>query len=254
MKQIGYYGYRITNLLNGKIYIGIHKLRSIYIPKLGDNKFPDKYFGGGTALKRSINKHGIENFQLEILYKATCIEELSNWEKEIVTEEFIKRQDTYNLKTGGEFGGAFCEESIKKLKHSLSLLDRTGINNAMYGKQHTEEAKQIMKDARNKNHNDPNSKYHTQEYRDKISEANTGSGNGMYGKKHKQSTKDKMSKKAKNRTVEHQSKLNESYKYRPKQIVSEEKKKLMSKYHRAGGNPAAISLQDTQTNIIYGCI
>jgi hypothetical protein len=90
-KSMYYYLYKITNLLNNKFYIGIHSTENL----------EDGYFGSGRALKQAISKHGKHNFKKEILEYFNSYEEVSAREKEIVNEEFVKSQKTYNLNIGG---------------------------------------------------------------------------------------------------------------------------------------------------------
>jgi len=91
-----YYVYQITNLINGKIYIGKHK----------SSKHPadNGYYGSGKQITAAIKKYGIENFKKEVLHFCSSMEEMSDKEAEIVTEDFVKRKDTYNMHKGGPGG------------------------------------------------------------------------------------------------------------------------------------------------------
>lgn len=83
--------YRITNNINGKIYVGAHAT-------LDEN---DGYMGSGVNIVKSIKKYGIKNFSKEILYVFDNSVEMYAKEAEIVTEEFVLRIDTYNAALGG---------------------------------------------------------------------------------------------------------------------------------------------------------
>jgi hypothetical protein len=89
-----YYLYEIRNNINDKIYIGVHKTKSL----------EDGYMGSGLIINKSIAKHGIENFTKTILEYFETSEEMYAREKEIVDDEFLIREDVYNLRRGG-FGG-----------------------------------------------------------------------------------------------------------------------------------------------------
>ncbi len=86
--------YKITNNINNKIYVGSHKTK---------NK-DDGYMGSGKYLNYAINKYGIENFTKEILFVFDNAKEMYDKKAEIVDDNFLAEENTYNLKRGG-FGG-----------------------------------------------------------------------------------------------------------------------------------------------------
>lgn len=83
--------YKITNLIDNKIYIGAH----------ATYKVNDKYMGSSLSLKRDIKKYGRKSFVKEILFVYDTKEEMMSKEREIVSKEFCMREDTYNLVLGG---------------------------------------------------------------------------------------------------------------------------------------------------------
>jgi len=85
------YLYKLTNKINGKIYIGVHRTDNI----------DDGYMGSGVLLKRSQKKYGIENFEKIILQYFDTYQEALDRERELVTEEFINDDGNYNIREGG---------------------------------------------------------------------------------------------------------------------------------------------------------
>ena len=89
-----YYLYEIRNNLNGKIYVGVHKTESL----------DDGYMGSGKVIRSSIEKNGLHNFTKTVLEEFGTAEEMYAREAEIVNEEFLAREDVYNLRRGGNGG------------------------------------------------------------------------------------------------------------------------------------------------------
>lgn len=86
------YIYKITNLVNGKVYIGQHKDYS---------KIVDNYLGSGSIIKSAIKKYGKENFEKKIL--EYCTNDNVN-DREIY---WIKKYNSlvpngYNITKGGD--------------------------------------------------------------------------------------------------------------------------------------------------------
>lgn len=101
MNKKYYLVYKTTNLVNGKIYIGKHETDNL----------DDGYLGSGILIRRAIEKYGKENFKREILFECSTREEMNAKEAELVNEEFLKRDDIYNLKQGGEGGWDYLNNS-----------------------------------------------------------------------------------------------------------------------------------------------
>ena len=104
--------YQVTNNLNGKIYVGVHKTKSL----------DDGYMGSGKVINAAIAKYGVENFTRVILEQFENSTAMFAREKEVVTEEFLARPDTYNLRRGG-FGGF---DHINKLPYMVDVRRENG--------------------------------------------------------------------------------------------------------------------------------
>lgn len=76
----------------------------IYIGKHQTEDLNDGYMGSGLRIVRAIKKYGIENFEKTILFECKSLEEMNAKEAEIVNEDFIARDDVYNIKVGGDGG------------------------------------------------------------------------------------------------------------------------------------------------------
>lgn len=83
--------YKITNIINNHIYIGVH---STY-------KINDSYMGSGTNVVKAIKEEGRNNFKKDVLYIYDNEQEALDKEVELVNEDFIARTDTYNTILGG---------------------------------------------------------------------------------------------------------------------------------------------------------
>ena len=125
--------YRITNTINEKIYLGKHQTKNIN----------DYYFGSGIALKNAIKKHGKKHFIKEILHVFDNEEDMNAKERELITEEFVSRTDTYNLGVGGEGGPHF-----KGLTHSKATKEK--ISKMAKRRTHSKETKEKISNANRK--------------------------------------------------------------------------------------------------------
>jgi len=94
---IYYIIYRVTNLINNKYYIGMHRT----------NDLKNGYMGSGKLIRAAIKKYGIENFKKEVLHHFDNEEEMKNKEKELVVLE----EQSYNLCPGGKGGFGYINKN-----------------------------------------------------------------------------------------------------------------------------------------------
>ena len=114
--------YKITNLINNKIYIG------------KDTTSDPNYFGSGLLIKRAISKYGINNFIKEVIDETDDYLELSKKEIYWISEyDSTKRDIGYNISTGGDGGDTLSNHpELNLIKEKISK------NNPKTGKTYEE--------------------------------------------------------------------------------------------------------------------
>lgn len=134
--------YKTTNLINKKIYIGVHAQK---------NSDFDGYLGSGTKIVNSYKKYGKENFIRETLYEVDN-EELAYFiEEMLVTPEFIDKEYTYNIIPGGT-GNPVNLNSIESIRKRTKTYIERGLANCKH--MMTSEALDKAKDTRKLNGTD----------------------------------------------------------------------------------------------------
>ena len=150
--------YIITNLVNGKCYIGQAKCYTIRGYKHGYKKRMQDHINAAEknsdycwALNNAIRKHGKENFKVELLHRCD-LKDMDQFEKFYIWFCETLNPYGYNIRTGGK-NGEHCEASREIMRQK-----KLGKNNHNYGKPRTKETRR------------------------KISQAKSGSKHHFYGK------------------------------------------------------------------------
>lgn len=140
-----YYVYKITNKINGKIYIGVHGSNDIV---------HDDYMGPGTLIKRALKKYGKMNFERELLFEYEDYLKAYEKENEIVNEEFCEDSNNYNIKIGGVVCFLHTPEAKKTMSQSLERF-WSSEEGEIHREQKSKEKKEL---------------WNTKEYREKMEE------------------------------------------------------------------------------------
>jgi len=119
--------YRITNLINGKCYIGqtkeknpLKRIRSHF------NKYPKPH-----PLRNSIKCHGKENFKWDILVTAFDKKGLDDLEILLIKENRSLLPNGYNIQLGGNGPGKMTQATKDKISKSNKEWNK---NNVAYNK------------------------------------------------------------------------------------------------------------------------
>jgi len=165
-----FYLYKITNLKNGKIYVG--KAANIK-KRWSQHKTAAKIqaLNDFSYLHRAMLKHGFDNFVIEEIASFETEEEALAQEIAHI-EKFGSRNRNigYNLTEGGDGASGYKHTDAAKQKMSESKKNVfIGEDNPFYGKTHSEETRAIMSNAASQRTGDKNHFYekaHTEESRE----------------------------------------------------------------------------------------
>lgn len=224
-----FYIYRITNLVNGKTYIGQHEYKDLN----------DDYMGSGALLLKAQKKYGIENFKKEILvFNISRKEHIDLLEKTFIASEREKvgRENCYNIADGGEGGNGGATKGRPAWNKGIPMSEEQKIKcrEARLGIHMSEEAKKkISEYNKGKTLSEEHKKkiaetleghtvseetreklrahkgwHHTEETRKKMSESRKGVKRGPLSKEHKM----KIAEANRNRSEETRKKLSEAVK------------------------------------------
>jgi len=158
--------YKITNLINGKIYIGS-------TCNFKDRKSKHKRVKSNTMISRAIFKYGWDNFTFDII--------------EYCDKDILIEREQFYLDTLEPF----------KENNGYNIL-RNCTSNGWRGHQHTDETKKIMSEKKKGyipwNKGKTGVQDCSDETRALMSKNRMGKGNSFYDKNHSEVTKDKLRK------------------------------------------------------------
>lgn len=172
--------YLTTNLVNGKRYVGKHKV--------GANS--DSYLGSGIRIKSAIAKYGRENFKRQILHECSSDSEANELER----QEIQLKQPEYNLHPGGSGGWSHVNDKTldPAFLRSRAKLGRQATNAILAERYGSDWRKHLCALARSEK---------ARQIKDgslvikRTNRGLSGERNGMYGKSHTKQTRERMSTK-----------------------------------------------------------
>jgi hypothetical protein len=152
----------------------------------------DSYLGSGYQIQAAIKKYGRSSFKKEVLFVFGTPEEMAAKEAELVTSEFVDREDNYNIVVGGKQGKSWyqtvndkmkgrklSEETKAKMRKPKSIEHAANIAVGKRGGSHSPETKKKMSISHISRPGKPlRGPEMTPEIRAKISASKTGRSNG----------------------------------------------------------------------------
>jgi len=227
--------YKITNLINGKIYIGYTKKSLEERLKQHSKYKTDAHRNMPIVI--AIKKYGIENFKIELIEESQD-DDYIHYEREVFWIKELKSQNPkigYNIANGGDGGDTLSHhpdlDNIKNIMKKASKHRK--------GWHHSEEVKkQLSKRFKGVIRYIPN-----EQQKLKMSERMRGENNPNFGKKMSEERKEFMHEVNSNNYYWNNGIKNRRAKECPGEgwirgmLVTEESKKLRSKVHK--GQPSA---------------
>jgi len=141
--------YKITNLVNNKIYIG-QTINSIK-RRIGGYRDFYKKDTSSSKIHRAMRKYGFENFKFDVLHIVNTTSELNYLEKYLIRYYNTQNDNIgYNTEDGGVYR-TMSEETKNKLSIINKEMYNNGWINPFQGKKHTEENKLKMSEDRKNN-------------------------------------------------------------------------------------------------------
>lgn len=133
--------YKITNQITGKIYIGQSRIITTIAKLIRRYTREIKYSKSKRLIVQSLKKHGIKNFEFEIIHCNIPFNVLDVMERNYIEILKARCPNGYNLAYGGNsnYGYRWSKKS-KKLASNFWKGKRRGINNPFYGKIHTKDS------------------------------------------------------------------------------------------------------------------
>ena len=170
------YIYKITNLINGKTYIGQRTLAE------GRTFETDTYRGSGKLLQEAYKKYGKENFERTCIIQGNFTkEQLNRFEKCAIRIQRFLGKAEYNLADGGEGWSEGMRESHKR---SMTPSHNKKVSEAVkkyWANMPPEERSKKVFNGIHKTKGTTGLKFST-EQRQRMSESRKGKKNGSFGK------------------------------------------------------------------------